>query len=256
MVTAYDHPNWLCDSDTEARFITFTASSVVQGAGQGVVQQAAQVAKGAEPAVSSDLASSAASTEDSLTATKDSAEVPSADGVATAAKQAGDAVYVPGGTLSSSLGQRAGPQIDGMDIVSLGGKQPDAKDVAPAVAGVAKTAAGVVLGPYIGTVRTGVSTAGAVVQGVDGAFGAAKQAVQQAQQQGQQQQAAAAAKKQQKRVYTPAIALFPGAGPEANELADQIKNTLGLPTPDSAPSKSQGAGQKRFNHSKAGRRHQ
>ena len=238
--------------DANAMLTILTASSIVQGAGQGVVQQAAHVAKGAEPAVSSDLASSAASTEDSLTATEDSAKVPSADGVATPAKQAGDAVYVPGGTLSSSLGQRAqGPQIDGMDIVSLGGKQPDAKDVATGVAGVAKTAAGVALSPYIGTVRTGVSTAGAVVQGVDGAFGAAKQAVQQA-----QQQQAAAGKKQGKRVYTPAIALFPGAGPEANELSDQIKNTLGLPTPDTSAQKSQGAGQRRFNHSKAGRRHQ
>ncbi|CAO1639208.1 unnamed protein product [Sympodiomycopsis kandeliae] len=178
------------------------------------------------------------------------AVIDGADQAVGAAKQA--AAKGQGGAKgqapASALKGRAGPQIDGMDVVSLGSDKPPSPEQAfGMVATVGKTAAGTVLSPYLNTVKTGVSAGNAVIDGADQAVGAGKQAAAKG-------QAAAPAAKQQKRVYTPALALFPGAGPEANELGNQLKNTLGLPTPDEPAKKT--PGQKRFHAKRSGgRRH-
>lgn len=208
------------------------------------------VGQGAGPAVTSDLAAQGTQFQKQLTDAKDSAAIPAPHGVTDGLKKAGKDVHVPGGTLDSLRRRAGGPKIDGVDVVSFGGQEPNEKAIQDTVGTAAQMAAGVVLKPYIDTARVGVQAAGGLVEGADGAFGAAMQAAKQAQQ-------------KQKRVYTPALALFPGAGPEAVELGDQIKNTLGLPTPDeddktsssSSSSSSKGAGQKRFHQKRAHRRH-
>lgn len=225
--------------------------------GEAVVKQAMKVGPGLAPAVTSDLAAQGSGAAGQFGKAKDSVKPPSPEALNNAVKSAGKGVHVPGGSLDQVLKRAGGPKIDGMDIVNFGGEQPDPKQAAEMVGTVGKTAAGLALKPYLDTIKTGVTAGGAVIDGADGAVGAAKQAAA-ASQKGKKPDAPAAADTpaQQKRWTTPALALFPGTGPEAVELGNQLKNTLGLPTPDQPESKTvKGAGQKRFHQKRAGRRH-